>query len=380
MKVLASFLLSAAIVTYTALDIHKSAEPWAPKILQMCMNPANTDATGNLRVLYTGAFSTVDRLICFYVNFIQPALHDIMGAPLMRLMIGAFTAAYCIMAFEGSRRGFKTTLLSAFPLLGLLANFIGIFVVFPLIWLPLSLYYRKQSMGRSSDWAITLPQVYGTLLAVIVGYTVPSAILASPLVEPNSRLEQDLIAVWLVLPILIVPIINLCQWIFKKIGSPIDVVRDPAVKERLVVAEGKDAVERSYLFLAVTNMFMYFAAYWILAKDGIRVFDAIMMLLRAPTGLPADLTFADLGQLLATRTVLVDFIVLSIGFVMWTFFQGGLLAGLLVALSSFIVGPTAAVCYFAYYRESILQNLTLDSDSNSQKAVLEAMDKIEKKE
>ncbi|KAI7904311.1 uncharacterized protein BX663DRAFT_485136 [Cokeromyces recurvatus] len=378
MKVLVSILISAALVTYAALDIHKGAEPWAPKILEMCMNPANTNATGNLRVFYTGQFSMLDRLICFYVNFIQPTLHDIMGTPLLRLMMGAFTAVYCIMAFEGSRRGFKSTLLSAFPLFAFLANLIGIFVVFPLIWLPLSLYYRKKSKGHPENWAITLPQAYGTLLAVIVGYTIPSAILTSPLIEPKSRLEQDFISIWFVLPILIVPIINVCQWVFKKLGSPVERIRDPVLKDRMYIVEGKDAVERSYLFLAVTNMFLYFTSYWFLAKDGIRVLEAIVMLLKAPGSLPADLTFNDLSQILATRTVLIDLIVLSIGFVLWATFQGGLKAGLIVAALSFIVGPTAAVCFFAYYREDTVQNM-VSEDPNAKKVLLEAVDKLEKR-
>ncbi|CEP12959.1 hypothetical protein [Parasitella parasitica] len=357
MKVLISFLVGAALVSYATLNIQQAAEPWAPKIMNMCLNPANSDTSGNLRVAYTGISNTLDRIICFYVNFNQQPLHDILGAPLMRLMMGAFGTSYAIMAFEGSRRGFKkTTLLAAFPLFGLLANFVGIFSVFSLLWIPMDLYYRGKKKD-TSDWNITLPEAYGTLAGIVLGYGIPSAILASPLVKDDSSFEQDFICIWIVLPMIIIPFINVCIKFFKNQGSSIDQVRDPAFKERLYVAEGKDALERSFLFLGVLNMLNHFVNFWIVGQKGIRIWDSILLLLGAPGNLPADLTFGDLGQLLGTRTLLIDYIALSVGFVLWAVFNSGIFAGIMVILLTPIVGPAAAVSYYAYYRENKIQNI-----------------------
>jgi hypothetical protein len=363
--------MGAVLVSYAALNIQQGAEPWAPKITNMCLNPANNDVSGNLRVAYTGLSNTLDRIICIYVNFNQQPLHDLLGAPLIRLMMGAFGTTYAIMAFEGSRKGFKnTTLLAAFPLFGLLANFVGIFSVFPLLWVPLDLYYKNKKKN-TSDWNITLPEAYGTLAGIVLGYGIPSAILASPLVKDDSRFEQDFICVWIVLPIIIVPLISFCIRYFKNQGSAIDNIRDPALKERLYVAEGKDALERSFLFLGVLNMLNYFVNFWIVGQKGIRIWDSILLLLGAPGNLPVDLTFGDLGQLLGTRTLLIDYIALIVAFILWAVFSSGIFAGIIVALLTPIVGPAAAISFYAYYRENKIQNI-VSADPEAEKAAAAA--------
>ena len=99
--------------------------------------------------------------------------------------MGAFGTA--IMAFEGSSKSFKnTSLLAALPLFGLLANFVGIFSVFSLLWIPLDLYYRNKKTD-TLNWNITL--------RIVLGYGVPSAILASPLVKDDFCFERNLICV-----------------------------------------------------------------------------------------------------------------------------------------------------------------------------------------
>jgi hypothetical protein len=330
----------------------------------MCLNPANTDVEGNLRVAYTGVSPTLDRIICFYVNFTQQPLHDIVGVHLMRLLMGSFATAYTIMSFEGSRKGYKnSTLLAAFPLLGLLSNLIGISLVFPAIWIPLCLHYRKNKPADKETLSITLPEVYGILISILIGYGIPSAIISSPLIENDSSLEQDLLSIWQVLPIIIVPLFAISENFFKKMGSPVDAIAQPALKKRLYIAEGKDALERSYLFLGVLNMFLYFGSYLLLALQGIRIWDSMVMILIAPNKLPAGLTFGDLGQLLGTRIVLVEYISLSIAFVLWAIFNNGIFAGIAVALGTPIVGPSAAVAFYSYYRESTIQDISDASEA-----------------
>jgi len=141
------------------------------------------------------------------------------------------------------------------------------------------------------------------------------------------------------------------------------------LKERLYVAEGKDALERSYLFLGVLNMLNHFANFWIVGQKGIRIWDSILLLLGAPGNLPGDLTFGDLGQLLGTRTLLIDYIALTSGFILWAVFNSGIFAGILVVLITPIVGPAAAVSYYAYYRENKIQNIaSVDTEAEKEAA------------
>lgn len=378
-KVLLSFIVGLAIASYTAYNILQAVQPWAPKIMDMCLNPANTDVEGNLRVRYTG-FPGLDRVICLYVNFNQQPLHDVVGAPLMRLLMASFASAYAIMAYEGTRMGFKnSTLLASFPLLGLLSNAIGVSLVFPLLWAPLSLYYlqgnnskaatsEEEKKKKQDRLSITMPEAYGILFGILFGYGMPSALVASPIVLNDSKLEQDILSIWLVLPIIIVPIFTILENIFKWVGSPVDQVHQPALRKRLQIAEGKDALEKSFLFLGILNMLLYFGSFLQLGHTGIKIWDSIVLLLNAPGTLPAGLTFGDLGQLLGTRTVLVEYISLTVSFIVWSTFQSGLMVGLCVAAAAPIIGPGAAVAFYAYYRETKIQDISDPAETAKVKA------------
>ena len=358
MRFIVSLILGISIATYTAYNIQQSTQPWLPKIMDKCLNPANHDGKSDLRVAYTGA-STLDGIICLYVTFIQQPLHDIVGAPIMRLLMGAFGSAYAIMCFEGSRQGYKkSTLLAAFPLLGLLANLVGISLVFPALWVPLNVYYTRNKPTNKEGLSLSLPEVYGILASIVIGYGLPSAIIASPLIKNGSKVEEELLSIWQVLPIVIVPMFSFAESLFKKNGSPIDSVTEPALKKRLYVAEGKDALERSYLFLGILNMFLYFGCYLTLALEGIRIWDSLILLLRAPDHLPAGLTFSDLGHILGSRTMLVEYISLSISFVVWTILDTGFISGLAVALATPLIGPGAAISFYAYSRENLIQDIS----------------------
>ncbi|KAG2234492.1 hypothetical protein INT48_004871 [Thamnidium elegans] len=331
--------------------------PWSPTIIDQCFH------SDTLRVAYTNMSPTLDRIICFYVHFNQQVLHDIVGLPLMRLLMAALGTCYAIMAFEGSRKGFKTTtLLIAFPILGLLANMIGISLMFPAIWIPLCLYSYKQKEPKGDDLSLSMPEAYGILLGIVVGYGVPSAIIASPWITNDSRLEQDLVCLWQVLPVIIVPLFGVFENVFKKMGSPIDQITQPAVRERLHLVEGKDALERCFLFLGVLNMVIYYGSYVVTVHQGIHIWDSFLLLLNAPGSLPAGLSFEDLGKLLSTRMVLIDYISLSISFVLWATFNSGIIAGLSVFIATPIIGPAAALSFYSYYRESKMQHTIIKAD------------------
>ncbi|KAG1046820.1 hypothetical protein G6F46_011628 [Rhizopus delemar] len=356
MNVVLSALVGVGTSYFTIKNVLTAIKPWGDKMNDMCFHPANNDAQGNLRVVYSGISSLLDRQLCVFVNFFQNCLHDVLGAPILTLLLASFGVMIAIMTIEGSRKGFKRSLLALFPVYGLLSNVIGVSVVFPLIWVPLSVFYRRHTIFKKDHWNITLPVVYGIFTAIYVGYGLPTAILLSPLVKPDTKLEQDMLAAWHFAPLLIVPLIPIFIKFFQQ-PSPIDRVSDETVRNRLYVVEGKDALEKSYLLLGIVNMLIYYGMYLIVAHQGIRIWDSLVLLYHAPDNLPGNVSFGDLGQILATRTIVVDYVVLSIGFVIWALFDGGIRPAATVALIMPVVGPAAAISFYAYHRESSVQNL-----------------------
>lgn len=207
MNVVLSALVGVGTSYFTIKNVLTAIKPWGDKMNDMCFHPANNDAQGNLRVVYSGISSLLDRQLCVFVNFFQNCLHDVLGAPVLTLLLASFGVMIAIMTIEGSRKGFKRSLLALFPVYGLLSNVIGVSVVFPLIWVPLSVFYRRHTIFKKDHWNITLPVVYGIFTAIYVGYGLPTAILLSPLVKPDTKLEQDMLAAWHFAPLLIVPLI-----------------------------------------------------------------------------------------------------------------------------------------------------------------------------
>lgn len=349
MKVVTSLVVGILLVTCTAYDVIQAMKPWAPEVIDMCFNHHD-----KIRATFTNVSTTLDGLICFYVKYNQQALHDIIGAPLKRIAMMTFATIYALMAFEGSRKGFKnSTLLISFPVLGLLSNIIGMSLVFPMIWIPLYLHYWE---SPKKDLSISLSQVYGILVGILLGYGVPSALISSPYIANDSMWEGDLLCIWQVLPLLIVPLFGHIDKIFQKMGTPADAVEQTDLKKRLEDVQGKDALERSYLFLGILNMILWYGSYLMIAHQGIHLKDSILLLLNAPGKLPAGLNFAELGQVLGTRTVLVECISLAISFILWATFNSGILTGLLFAVATPIIGPGATLSFYSYYREGQITN------------------------
>ncbi|KAI9276349.1 hypothetical protein BY458DRAFT_505577 [Sporodiniella umbellata] len=354
MEVVALFLTGVGLSFLTIQDIMTSIKPYGDQVNAMCFHPANHDSEGNMRVVYTDLIQIVDRALCVVVNVFQSATHDVIGMPITGLLLAAFGTSIILMALEGTRKGYKRSLLSIFPIFAFLANIITATAMFVILWAPLSLYYKRR--GIQKDFNITLAEVYGCTVGVLVAYGLPTLLLFTPLVSEGSRLEQDLWALWQFLPLFTIPVIPFCIRFFEQ-PSNIDRVSDHSLRERLYVAEGKDALEKVYLTLGIVNMLLYFGAYLTISLQGIHIIGSLALLLRAPGNLMSSISFEDMGQILSTRTMLIDFAAFSVGFLLWIFFDGGLRPGLITTLISPIIGPSAALSFYAYYRESNIQNL-----------------------
>ncbi|KAI8877519.1 hypothetical protein K501DRAFT_288346 [Backusella circina FSU 941] len=351
MKVILSVIAGASLATVSIVNIWQALEPWANQIITAC-----TTADSHLiRTAFTGQ-PIVDNIMCMSVAYYQHILHDMLGRPFQRLMMGSYATAMMIMATEGSRQSTSASLLSLYPLFLMLANCIGLSTVF-LLWIPLSLYYQHHQLKDLPSRSVKYARAFGCLSAIIIGFVVPSAYMTSSWIEPNSRMEVSIIAIWQFIPILIIPLSALCEKIFDWMGSYIDELQDEQLKERLYRAEGKDAVERSYIILGTINMFAYLGSYLQVGWTGINLKEAIVMLYNAPGSLPSGLSFSDIGQLLTTRSVFIDYVVLWLAFIFWAILSSGVIAGFIMALVSMAIGPGAAVAFYAYYREGQIQDL-----------------------
>jgi hypothetical protein len=351
----ASTVLGSAIAAGTIKYAKRGLEPWSNMVMDICLDQANTHKTGNLRVEYTGFSEGIDRALCILVNYNLAIFHHVFGIYLQRLLMGATASIMAIMAIEASRKGARTSLvLGLYPILLVFANIIGISVIFAAIWIPASIYYQSKP-----GWAIlSRSRVFGILTAIFVGFGLPACYLSSSLVPHHSQIEQNGLAIWQFVPLLILPLFYAFEQVFEFVGSHIDRVADDNTRQQLYIKEGKDAAEKTFILLGMINMVLYQGSCIMVGWDSINVVDALTMLLKAPGSLPAGLTFTSLGEVLSTRTALLDFISLTIAFVMWAGFSSGFREAITVALLSFVVGPAAAGCFYAYYREGCIQEGT----------------------
>ncbi|KAI9269408.1 hypothetical protein BY458DRAFT_510890 [Sporodiniella umbellata] len=360
MDLILSVLLGATLTYYTAKEILSSITPWSEKMIEMCFHPANNDTCGNLRVVYSGVSSKIDRTLCTIVNAFQNNLHDDFGGFILTLLIAAFGTALIVMAIEGSRHGSRKTLLGLFPFYGILANLFGIYAVFSLLWIPLSTYYRKLRYRKSSYWNISQPQVYGICSAVFIGFGLPSAFFLSPKVKEDTRLEQDLIAIWQLSPVVVALLIPVLTT-FYQLPSEIDRISDRIEQSRLYALKGQTALKRVYCYLGLINMAIYYGVYAMVRYQGIHIWDSFVLLYHAPENLPTNVSFGDLGQILTTRTAMINFAALSLSFALWAAFDCGIDYGVTLFFFMPLVGPSAAISFYAYYRESLTSDSFLIS-------------------
>ncbi|KAI8890400.1 hypothetical protein K501DRAFT_206266, partial [Backusella circina FSU 941] len=334
-------------------------EPWSDMVIDICLDQANTHTSGNLRVEYTGVSESLDRALCILVNYNQSIFHHVLGIHFERLLMGATASVMAIMAIESSRKGNRTSiLLGLYPILLFFANSVGISVIFLAIWIPVCLFNQSEHK-KSDEWAIvSRSRAFGIVTAILVGFGIPACYLTSSLVPHNSEIEQNGLAIWQFMPFLVVPLFYAFEQVFEFVGSYIDQVADQDMRHRLYISEGRDACEKTFLLLGILNMFLYQGTFVMMKWSGIHIVDALTMLLKAPGSLPAGLTFAEIGQILSTRTGLLDYISLTSGFVIWAGFSSGLREAITVVLLSLVVGPAAAGCFYAYYREGCIQYIT----------------------
>ncbi|KAF7726699.1 hypothetical protein EC973_008473 [Apophysomyces ossiformis] len=128
-------------------------------------------------------------------------------------------------------------------------------------------------------------------------------------------------------------------------------------KDVFETIQSKVAVETMYSFLAILNLLMYYGVYIATQWRGVFITENIVELLRAQTSMPAGLSFLQSGQILLSQFRLMDIALATFACVIWALLEDGLFYAVAVMLGSVIVGPGAAIAFYAAHRESRIQSV-----------------------
>ena len=252
---------------------------------------------------------------------------------------------------EGSRRGFANTPLAWIGVWGLLANAFGISLAsFRLCGcrVSFSTIYEKERHEYPCRTA------HGALLSLIAGYTIPTfAMLLFSFYRPDSYQEEVIIALWQFCPLWLHPLCLLFTRVIQTSSSPTVSGLDDETLARLRLVQGRQATEQLYLFQGVLNLIIYAATFVHTQFQGLQLKDALLMLATKDT--PVGLSFEEIGGFLCSHLLLADFAVMNIGIILWVILQDGLLHGLAVLLGFVLIGPGAAIAFYAARREHRIQ-------------------------
>ncbi|ORY96787.1 hypothetical protein BCR43DRAFT_492271 [Syncephalastrum racemosum] len=313
-------------------------EPYGRPLRSLCH-------AGNAHVL-TG-FGPLDRFLCFYIYIFDCGFRDPIGSNVLVGLLAMFGVSLTVMAVEGSRRG-ANRLLTYLPFWGLLANFLGISIVLPLLWIP-TFYYQENTRPH-----VNPSRANAILLSILIGYVLPTVAMAAD-VLPREQ-QHILIAVWQFAPLWITP---LCKFASSMLACT-DTVDEPSFTEearrKIRQADSKSAVERLYLFLGVINILVHYYLYVRMQVQGLGFMDTLLTLwdkldASSQTFPPLDA----LCELFSTEVFFVDFVGTWLALISWVFFEDGIIATLFVIVGSVIVSPAGAIAFYAAYRENRVQ-------------------------
>ncbi|KAJ3410814.1 hypothetical protein HDV05_003209 [Chytridiales sp. JEL 0842] len=142
--VLASFLIVLPTLHYLSTCLRL----WYPSYT-CTLTPQQPLNTSDLPYLHTG-LPYFDFISCFITQFFAAAQTDkLYGQISMGLLAGPFLSILLLVGIESTRQHKSYTPLSSFALFGTLAQFIGVSIAFPLVWLPSFLTFYKAPTTQS---------------------------------------------------------------------------------------------------------------------------------------------------------------------------------------------------------------------------------------
>ncbi|CAO3594252.1 unnamed protein product [Absidia cylindrospora] len=406
----ALFASSIAVIGYFARNlIHENLTIVGPHLKSTCQVDPLT---------FTN-YAPVDRMLCILVIFFQRALDDYMGLTVTRVLLGLFGTVQAIMAIEGSRNGYsRYHIMAWFMFWGMLANGITIAIVSSLFWMPLfvltsrSFDYNTKNSNDSplnDDCVPTMvapARSSAILISLVLAFGIPSVLMTSSLVaEPDSWLSLQIIAGWQFCPIFIQILYTALTWILTPLLNDDRVMpltgdalttnaamvtssktttstatsiststmsrttmmttnesdatdqleEENRQRQRVRMAQSKAGVEQLYLIMAVINALIYYGSFIQTQMDGVHLKDSLILL--ATKTIPAaGLNAIEINQFFCAHILFLDLVVLTITFGLWSLYEDGIMAFVIVAAGTIIIGPGAMLAAYAMYRENRIQN------------------------
>ncbi|KAI8384421.1 uncharacterized protein BYT42DRAFT_612126 [Radiomyces spectabilis] len=354
-KRLIAVLVSCIPLARVFQRYHSSAlQVWKDQLWNQCQHGVTDKAFGQFRASYTG-WTLLDQCLCVSVNTYQHALRDVVGLNLTRVYWGVVATVLVIMAIEGSRRGASRTVLAWLPVFGLLMNVFGVAAVTAFIWMPCYFLFAKFN-ADVRQWTISPSRTIAIVVSMLITYAIP-ALLTTLVFRTGSPAEQNSMALVQVAPLLMWTLYGALDRLLARYPSPVDTVADPVMKEKLKVVEGKDFVERTYLLIGGLNLIVYYIAYMhSQLYRGVLPWDAVKMLLSGPDNVFVGQSVEVQGQFLTSAMVFGDLAILTLSLLLWVLLEDGIKSCLVVAVGSVLLGPGAAISFYAAYREHRVQD------------------------
>ncbi|KAI8085003.1 uncharacterized protein BX664DRAFT_338309 [Halteromyces radiatus] len=404
------FALSSATFGYFAIPMIQSG---------LDMVDPNVQTTCQFSPVTFTHVDAVDRFLCIVVAFFQRAMDDYIGLKVTHVLLGLFGTVQAIMAVEGSRNGYsKYHIMTWFMFWGMLANVLTIALVSSLLWMPLFVLTSRSFVSRTkqptnADSSIddnSVPVMVSParstaiLVSLLAGYGLPSLLMTTELVADfDSSLALQFITVWQFAPILVQLLYTGLTWIFTPLlkddrvmplieedttttttltqttltettevssssstttTKRVDVImteddenNDGDVnqqRQRIRMAQSKASVEQLYLILAVTNLLIYYGSLALIKMDGVHLKDSLIMVL-TKTLPSANLTPVEVAQFFSGHVLLLDLLVVTTVFSMWSLYEDGVLVFLCVLLGLIVIGPGSSLSIYCLYREQRIQ-------------------------
>ncbi|KAI9024306.1 hypothetical protein CLU79DRAFT_746544 [Phycomyces nitens] len=344
--------LGAPLAFFTTKYIWDTLAEWMVGLIEMCIDAVYHDADNGIRGVYTG-FKHLDMAATLYVSLFKFSFRIPIGRAIDQVMLSFCGVILAVMNIEGSRRQISSTPLGWSMVWAMIGNMCGVSAIFP-VYIPIYLYFSPVPNGKNVKAFTVAPnRANAILFTTFFGYFIPTAYMIAG-VEPESHLEETFIALWQIGPIFTIPLGKLVERGLDIINPYTPASNDKDVAERLAIVDSKNAVERLYLFLGVLCIMVYYGTYIHLSWSGVNLWDALVELIAAPVTLPTGLTYFQVGGFLASYTFFMDLFSTLLGCVLWAAMDDGFKGVAILLITSPIVGPSAATCIYAAYRENRL--------------------------
>ncbi|KAI7867842.1 hypothetical protein BDF14DRAFT_1725865 [Spinellus fusiger] len=353
-KALIVFLLS---VTCTFLCYKYTGDvvySWLADVFLKCSEAAHQGDNSVIGGTHIG-IPSIDKNNCILFVLLQSSFRPLLGRPINTILFIYLGTVYLFFTLESSRRQVKNTVL-AWPVLWIvLSSIIGVSGTVCALYVPLHIYYVACSPVKVTEaWSVPSSRTNAILLSSILGYYIITIIYLF-FVDIDTTAEKTSTMAWSIMPLLVPGMAQLFEYVFLRLGST-NATKDPVMTKHMSIVQNKMSVERAYMLLGAFNIFAYYGTYFYLSFSGVMVIPAFVDLIAAAWNPPVGLSFTELSGLMSAYILLIDTFLTALGFMIWAVAQGNIINSVLFTLGNIVIGPGAALCFFAAYREGLLEH------------------------